>query len=39
MKVAVAAQTLSSSVAAGMMYLRSLKLKQFEKCEQTAEFI
>jgi Asp-tRNA(Asn)/Glu-tRNA(Gln) amidotransferase C subunit len=33
------AQTLSSSVAAGMMYLRSLKIKQFEKCEQTAEFI
>ena len=39
MKVAVAAQTLSNSVAAGMMYLRSLKLKQFENCEQTAEFI
>jgi hypothetical protein len=39
MKVAVAAQTLSSSVAAGMMYLRSLKIKQFENCEHTAEFI
>ena len=39
MKVAVAAQTLSSSVAAGMIYLRNLNVKQFEKCEQTAEFI
>jgi hypothetical protein len=39
MKVAVAAQTLSSSVAAGMMYLCSLKIKQFENCEHTAEFI
>ena len=39
MKVAVAAQTLSSSVAAGMTYLRNLNVKQFEKCEQTAEFI
>lgn len=39
MKAAVAAQTLSSSVAAGMMYLCSLKVKQFEKCEQTAELI
>ena len=39
MKVAVAAQTLSSSVAADMIYLRNLNVKQFEKCEQTAEFI
>jgi hypothetical protein len=38
MKIAVAAQTLSSSVAAGMIYLRNLNVKQFEKCEQTAEF-
>ena len=39
MKVAVAVQTLSSSVAADMTYLRNLNVKQFEKCEQTAEFI
>ena len=39
MKVAVAAQTLSGSVAAGMVYLRNLNVKQFEECEQTAEFI
>ena len=39
MKVAVVEQTLSSSVAAGVMYLHSLNLKQFENCEQTAEFI
>ena len=39
MKVAVAAQTLSSSVAAGMIHLRNLNEKQFEKCEQTTEFI
>ena len=39
MKVAVAAKTLSSSVAADMIYLRNLNVKQFEKCEQTAEFI
>ena len=39
MKVAIAAQTLSHSVAAGIMYLRSLKLEQFENSEHTAEFI
>ena len=39
MNVSVAAQILSSSVAAGMIYLRNLNVKQFEKCEQTAEFI
>jgi hypothetical protein len=39
MKVAVAAQTLSNSVAADLMYLRQLKLKQFENSEETAEFI
>ena len=39
MKVSVAAQTLSSSVAAGIMYLQSLKLKQFENSQDTAEFI
>ena len=39
MKVSVAAQTLSSSVAAGIMYLQSLKLKQFENSRDTAEFI
>jgi hypothetical protein len=33
MKVAVAAQTFSSSVAAGMIYLLNLNVKQFEKCE------
>jgi hypothetical protein len=38
-KMKVAAQTLSSSVAAGMIYLRNLNVKQFEKCEKTAEFI
>ena len=30
MKVAIAAQTLSYSVAAGIKYLHSLKLEQFE---------
>ena len=39
MKVAIAAQTFSNSVAAGIMYLRQLKLKQFENSEETAEFI
>ena len=39
MKVAVAAQTMSNSVAAGIMYLKNLKLEQFEKSQETAEFI
>jgi hypothetical protein len=39
MKVAVAAQTLSNSVAAGIMYLRNLKLEQFKDGDETAEFI
>ena len=39
MKVAIAAQTLSNSVAAGIMYLKNLKLKQFENSEETAEFV
>lgn len=39
MKVSVAAQTLSSSVAAGIKYLQSLKLKQFENSQDTAKFI
>ena len=37
--VSVAAQTMSNSVAAGIMYLKNLKLEQFEKSQQTAEFI
>ena len=39
MKVSVAAQILSSCVAAGIMYLQSLKLKQFENSQDTAKFI
>ena len=39
MKVAIAAQTLSNSVAAGIMYLKNLKLKQFENSEETAKFV
>ncbi len=39
MKVAIAAQTLSNSVAAGIMYLRNLNLEQFKNAEETAEFI
>ena len=39
MKVEVAAQTMSNSVAAGIMYLKNLKLEQFEKSQETAEFI
>ena len=39
MKASVAAQTSSSSVTAGIMYLQSLKLKQFENSQDTAEFI
>ena len=39
MKVAVAAQTMSNSVAAGIMYLKNLKLEQFEKSQETTEFI
>ena len=38
-KVAVAAQTMSNSVAAGIMYLKNLKFEQFEKSWETAEFI
>ena len=36
MNVAIAAQTLSHSVAAGLMYLQQLKLKQFENSDATA---
>ena len=39
MKVAVAAQTLSNSVAAGIMYLKSLNLEQFKDSQPTADFI
>ena len=39
MKVAIAAQTLSNSVAAGLMYLKSSKLAQFHDSDETAEFI
>ncbi len=39
MKVAIAAQTLSNSVAAGIIYLRNLNLEQFKNGEETAEFI
>ena len=39
MKVAVAAQTMSNSVADGIMFLKNLKLEQFEKSQETAEFI
>ena len=39
MRVSVAEQILSSSVAAGIMYLQSLKLKQFENSQDTAKFI
>ena len=38
MKVAVAAQTLSNSVAAGIMYLKSLNLEQFKDSQPTADF-
>ena len=37
MKVAMGAQTMSNSVAAGIMYLKNLKLDQFEKSQETAE--
>ena len=40
MKVKIAAQTLSSSVAKAMLFcLNDLKLPQFEGCEATAKFI
>ena len=39
MKVAVAAQTLSNSVAPGIMYLKSLNLEQFKDSQPTADFI
>ena len=39
MKVAVAAQTMSNSVAAGIMYLKNLNLPNFQKSQETAEFI
>jgi len=40
MKVSLAAQTLSSSVATAMMYLKDdLKLPQFQGCEATVKFI
>ena len=39
MKVAIAAQTLSHSFAAGLMYLKSSKLAQFQDSDETAEFI
>ena len=35
MKVALAAQTLSNSVAAGLMYLKNLKVEQFENSEDS----
>jgi len=39
MKVKVAAQTLSFSVAAAINYLRELKLPNFRGSKQTTEFI
>jgi len=39
MKVKVAAQTLSFSVAAAINYLRGLKLPKFRDSKQTTEFI
>ena len=39
MKVAEAAQTLSNSVAAKLMYLKNLKVEHFENTEETAEYI
>ena len=39
MKVAISAQTLSNSVAAGIIYLQNLKLKEFENSEETVEFV
>ncbi|KAL2098357.1 hypothetical protein ACEWY4_007564 [Coilia grayii] len=39
MKVALAAQTLSSSVATALRTLRNLGYPEFEDCEATAEFI
>ncbi|CAB4019071.1 DNA transposase THAP9 [Paramuricea clavata] len=39
MNVAIAAQTLSNSVAAGLMYLKNIKVPQFLDSDETAEFI
>ncbi len=39
MKVAIAAQTLSNSVAAGLMYLKNIKVPQFLDSDETAEFV
>ena len=39
MKVAIAAQTLSHSVAAGLMYLKNIEVPQFQDSGETAEFI
>ena len=39
MKVAIAAQTLSHSVAAGLMYVKNIEVPQFQDSSETAEFI
>ena len=39
MKVAIAAQTLSHSVAAGLMYLKNIEVPQFQDSSETAKFI